>query len=229
MCSIAYLDATTGAADRLIAAFAQPDDHTDAKRHSRPVRRRQTLAVRALLRAVLAREITVPPDSPWRLLRSPQGYPNAAAAGTSRRVISLAHSGAIVACATATDGTIGVDVERIGAERPVLALARAAFGPAEVADVERDGAAAFYRIWTLREALAKASGQGFDLLVNGRDLVNGIAAAEPRRIGDGEWDLACWTLEEGYALGFAREASDGSPILPPWNIANPAAAPTRAE
>jgi phosphopantetheinyl transferase len=220
MCSIAYLDATAAFADPLIAEFATPDDHTDAKRHSRPVRRRQTLAARALLRAVLAREITVPPASPWRLLRSPQGYPNAAAAGTSRRVISLAHSGAIVACAIATGGTMGVDVERIGAERPVLALARAAFGPTEVADVERGGAAAFYRIWTLREALAKASGQGFGLLVNGRDLVPGIAAAERRRVGDVEWDLACWTLEEGYQLGFARKFVPGrsSTIPPPWKF-----------
>jgi phosphopantetheinyl transferase len=133
----------------------------------------------------------------------------------ARRVVSLAHSGAMVACATASDGAIGIDVERMDSGRPLLALARAAFGPAETAEVRSGGIAAFYRIWTLREALAKASGNGFELLVNRKDLVAGLAAAGRRRIGEREWDLACWTPVEGYAMAFAREASDGAPILRP--------------
>ena len=223
MCRIAYLDATTATAERLIAELATREDHADASKHHLPRRRRQSLAARALLRAVLALEDIVSPSSPWQLLRSLQGSPNVAVTGTSRRSISLAHSGVIVACATAEGGRIGVDVERIGLERPVLALARAAFGPAEIAEVEKHGAAEFYRTWTLREALAKASGQGFGLLVNRLDLVPAIAAPDRRRIGDIEWDLASWTLEEGYELGFARQAvaSGAPPILPPWNMALP--------
>jgi 4'-phosphopantetheinyl transferase len=222
MCSIAYLDATTAASDRLIGEFATLDDHADAARHHLPRRRRQSLAARALLRAVLALEGTGSPASPWHLLRSPQGYPNVATTGNARRSVSLAHSGAIVACAIAARGTIGVDVERIDAERPVAALARAAFGPTEIAEVEREGAMAFYRIWTLREALAKASGQGFGLLVNRLDMAPGIADAGRRRVGGDEWELACWTLDEGYELGFARlaVAGDASPLLLPWNIAH---------
>jgi phosphopantetheinyl transferase len=215
MCSIAFLDTARADADRLITALATAGDHADAVRHSRPLRRRQSLAARVLLRAVLAREDPPGPGSSWRLLRSPQGHPGAAVAGTARRVVSLAHSGTIVACATASDGAIGIDVERMDPERPLLALARAAFGPAETAEVRSGGIAAFYRIWTLREALAKASGDGFELLVNGKDLVAGLATAGRRRIGEREWDLACWTLAEGYAMGFARQASDGAPILPP--------------
>lgn len=226
MCNIAYLDTRQIDADRLIAEFATPEDRADAARHSRLRRRRQTLAARALLRAALARE-AIAPVSPWLLVRSPLGYPNAATSGMVRRVVSLAHSAAIITCATAAAGTIGIDVERIDTDRPVLALARAAFGPAEITDVEGEGATAFYRIWTLREALAKASGQGFDLLVNGKDLVPRFAAAERRRIGDSEWDLASWTLAEGYALAVARQAMNGEPILPPRNIAN--RAPTTAE
>src|SRR5205085_950313 len=135
-CSIAYLDATSADADRLIAALATAEDHADAARHSRPRRCRQSLAARALLRAVLAGEDTPPPGLPWRLLRSKQGHPAEAAAGTTRRMVSLAHSGAIVACATASDGAIGIDVERMDPRRPLLALARAAFGPKEIAEIE---------------------------------------------------------------------------------------------
>src|SRR6266851_3647118 len=113
MCSIAYFDATSEAADRLITEFATVEDHADAARHSRLRRRRQTLTVRSLLRAILAREVSASAASPWRLLRGPQGYPDEAISGTTRRVVSLAHSGTIVACATAPDGMIGVDVERI--------------------------------------------------------------------------------------------------------------------
>jgi 4'-phosphopantetheinyl transferase len=228
MCSMAYLDATGADADRLIAALATAEDHADAARHSRPRRARQSLAARALLRAVLAREDMPPPGSPWRLLRGKQGHPSEAVAGATRRVVSLAHSGTIVACAAAIGGAIGIDVERMDPERPLLALARAAFGPAEIAEVESGGIAAFYRIWTLREALAKASGKGFGMLVNGRDLVADIGAAGRRRIGEREWDLASWTLEEGYALGFARQARETPPILPPWDIADRAWAGSRA-
>ena len=221
MCSVAYLDATSADADRLIAEYATAEDHADAARHLRSRRRRQTLAARALLRTALMREVMPPPGSPWRLLRSPQGHPSEAVAGNTRRVVSLAHSGAIVACATASEGRIGIDVERIDAGRPLLALARAAFGSAEIAEVESGDIAAFYRIWTLREALAKASEEGFALLVNGRDLVSDISGTGRRRIGEREWDLACWTLAEGaegYAMGLARQASD-APIPPPQNIA----------
>jgi phosphopantetheinyl transferase len=216
MC-IAYLDTTTALADRLIGEFATAADHADAARHGRPRRQRQSLAVRALLRDVLAREVVASPA--WQLLRDPQGHPREAVAGTARRAVSLAHSGELVACATATGGAIGVDVERIAAGRPILGLAQAAFGPTEIGDVERDGVTAFYRIWTLREALAKASAEGFELLVNRQDLVAGVTGAERRRIGERTWDLAYWTVDGGYALAVAREAHDATPIPPPWNIA----------
>ena len=48
-------------------------------------------------------------------------------------------------------------------------IASYAFGPQEQRVVKSDGPRAFYRIWTLREAFAKARGLGFSILADGRD------------------------------------------------------------
>ena len=60
---------------------------------------------------------------------------------------------------TSTHRIIGVDIERLKPGRPFADLARMAFGPMENAEVARSGEPAFYRIWTAREALAKAPPQ----------------------------------------------------------------------
>jgi len=66
-------------------------------------------------------------------------------------------------------GQIGIDVERLATKRSISEISAYAFGPREQCAVKTGGSLAFYRIWTLREALAKAKGVGFELITNGRD------------------------------------------------------------
>lgn len=209
LAEIAYLDMTSPAAERLAAEYANTDDQQLASQYRHPNGRRQRLMVRVLLRAILARHYPVPTQS-WRILRDPLGAPHLAANGltTPSPFISLSHSGNLVACAISNRARLGIDIEQIRPDRPIAALAGAAFGPTEAAAVDAAGIDAFYRIWTLREALAKASGGGFGLLVNRADMVPpDVGGVSTRRtIGGKEWDFSYWRLPELYGLGLVRPA-----------------------
>jgi hypothetical protein len=179
-------------------------------------RQRQSVTVRALARAMLCAETGLPAGL-WRFEKGPHGAPIGAVSGAVARALSFAHSAAMVGCTVAEHGPIGLDVEHIRADRPILDLARAAFGPAEVSDVEAHGISSFYRIWVLREAMAKATGQGFALLVNQMDLVlPGIDDGPGRlRFGPILWRTGSWTTDDGYAIGCVqRDPSEGGGAIP---------------
>lgn len=77
---------------------------------------------------------------------------------------NLSHSGTLTALALARDVEVGVDVERPRRARDVLPLAQRFFAPAETAVLARLPApareAAFYALWTCKEAVLKALGRG---------------------------------------------------------------------
>jgi len=201
---LAYLDMTSSAAEPLAARYASEEDHRQASRYRHPQARRQRLMVRVLLRAILARCYSMPAES-WRILSDPDGAPHLAADDPAAPLpsVSLSHSGNMVACAFGSGTRLGIDIELIRPDRQVTALADAAFGPTEAGMVATGGVDAFYRIWTLREALAKASGAGFGLLMNRTDMVPPDPGTRiARRSIDGtEWAFAYWRLPEPYGLG----------------------------
>jgi phosphopantetheinyl transferase len=90
--------------------------------------------------------------------------------------ISLAHTGGWLAGALSVGAPIGIDIEQHKPDRDFATLASAAFGEHERWLVEGGGVTAFYRIWTLREAMAKARGVGLSFVVDGRDHVTSNAA-----------------------------------------------------
>jgi 4'-phosphopantetheinyl transferase len=85
--------------------------------------------------------------------------------------ISLAHTGRWLAGALSVGAPIGIDIEHHKPDRDFATLASAAFGPQERRRVEAGGATEFYRIWTLREAMAKARGVGLSFVFDGCDHV----------------------------------------------------------
>ena len=199
-CMIFWQNATVGGTDLTGPPAGVHEDIAVAERYRLPRRRSQALRARALLRTALAETYGVSPAA-WRLEAGPHGAPIAAVSAGIRCFVSLAHSRDVVACAFGESGPLGVDVEAVDTSRAIDGIARAAFGPGEQADVARGGAEEFYRIWTLREAYAKATGRGFAGLVDGIDLPE-----DPARSGDCDrpgWRFAGWRLPCGYWLGFA--------------------------
>jgi 4'-phosphopantetheinyl transferase len=72
---------------------------------------------------------------------------------------SLSHAGDVVGVAVRTDGPVGLDVERIRAVGDLAALAAHVYSPAEQNGRVPD-AVAFFRTWTRKEAVVKATADG---------------------------------------------------------------------
>lgn len=186
-------------AERLVAVWPTPADRAYAAGRKRPG---TSLLALAALRALLSR---VTGNADWRITRSSFGKPALEAGdGTAGPAISLSHTAGLTAVAIARGGSVGIDVEH-HRQRHFDALADQALGPAERAEVAAGGACAFYRIWTLREAMAKATGAGLALAINRHDLVEGIASGHPaRRDRMGRsWRLLHTAPDPAHSLGLA--------------------------
>jgi 4'-phosphopantetheinyl transferase len=169
-----------------------------------PGARRRSLLARALLRRMLFQTTGIPHG--WVFDVEPSGRPIVRNADCERvPSISLAHSGGWVAIAASDAGAIGIDIEVHRPRRNFSGIAAAAFGPDERLMVAADGDTTFYRIWTLREAMAKASGEGIAEVADRIDRV----AYGPKEgvwrtsIGTTPWLLAHTTPVSGLSLAVA--------------------------
>ena len=74
--------------------------------------------------------------------------------------ISLAHSkGMIFFALSDVSKALGVDIEYLNFNRDILSVAEAFFHPDEFKALTKHEYAQFYQLWTLKESLAKATGQ----------------------------------------------------------------------
>jgi 4'-phosphopantetheinyl transferase len=142
-------------------------------------RQRSTVAA-ALLRQVAGRRLGVPAGQ-LRIDRScpecdqPHGKPTVRDAADLQ--VSVSHSAELVAVAVTEAAPIGVDVEFM-VERDYPGLARSFLAAGE----RVDDADSFYRLWTRKEALVKATGDGLrmplpNVIAGGSDHVVSYAGA----------------------------------------------------
>ena len=120
--------------------------------------------------------------------------------GASMRHVSIAHTGNLVAAAASAIGPVGIDVEHRDPARDLNRLALAAFGPAECQAVASHGVSAFYRVWTLREAISKATGDGMALVADRIDRVP-ICMMDGSLVAAGdEWLFAHEVIAQDFSL-----------------------------
>lgn len=132
------------------------------------------------LLSCLLQETTGILNSEWQFSKDQMGKPHAFTEHSDcLPEVSVSHSGCWVGAAVSRIGAVGIDIERIRPGRDVRGLADLAFGKAERGAVERSGDDAFYRIWTLREAMAKAIGAGLSMVVDRQDRVPVIPTTGP--------------------------------------------------
>jgi phosphopantetheinyl transferase len=175
-----------------------------------------TLSSRSMAgRALVLQLLVVLGGEGWAIEIDGRGKP--VACGASVRHISIAHTGGIVAAAASTIGPIGIDVEYCDPDRELNRLALAAYGPEECQAVARQGVSAFYRIWTLREAISKATGDGMALVTDRIDRVPiGMMDGSLVAVGD-EWLFAHDVIAQEFSLALvvqvaspeARRAAQG--------------------
>ncbi|KAF3998844.1 4'-phosphopantetheinyl transferase family protein [Glaciimonas immobilis] len=134
-------------------------------RFIRPLRQREFLIGRVLLRFAIARLGSVA-FSDVSIATAETGAPVAIvprwpATKGDRPHISLSHSRGWVACAVSADTTIGLDIELPDPDRDFPALAAVAFGVSESKWLSRQPEAVrtaeFYKLWCAKEALFKLS------------------------------------------------------------------------
>jgi 4'-phosphopantetheinyl transferase len=122
------------------------------------------IAAHALKRNLLSWAGDLPPSA-WRFITGRMGKPQIDPALDRPRLhFSLSHTRGLVACAASLDHEVGLDVEDRDCARDGLDIAERFFAPDELA-LLRDAAPGdrsdiFARIWTLKEAYIKGTGQG---------------------------------------------------------------------
>jgi 4'-phosphopantetheinyl transferase len=195
-------------------------DRLDAAEQARAARFRQAadreayIAVHALLRALLSALPGAPPPQDWRFAAEPAGRPVALGLGLG---VSLSHTGGMVACAVGPRET-GVDVEALDRAVAPEVLAPSCLTQDEAAAMLALPVAArpgrFLRLWTLKEAVAKATGEGLS-----RDLTRLGFLLDPPLLAEGEaagaWMLAQWQPDARHvaALAVRHGAGRAAPAL----------------
>ncbi len=181
--------------------------------------RNSWIAAHALLRRALSERLPEVAPSAWRFESDPGGRPELAAPfkATGLR-FSLAHAPGAVACVVTQEVACGIDVERLAREVDVEALGRRTASAAERAGLQAllaaDRGARFMRLWTLKEAYAKATGSGLATPFGALDfdLADGIVL---RATGDGrpldEFGFAQWTTSDGHVVAVAASTCGGRP------------------
>jgi 4'-phosphopantetheinyl transferase len=157
------------------------------------------IAAHWLLRTALA-EAGGLPAAGWRFVNGCHGKPRIdPALGRPELSFNLSHTKGLVACAVATDLDIGIDVELMAPRHAGLDIAERYFSANEVAllratDEPQQQVQAFFRFWTLKEALIKATGEGLQ-----RPLDSFSFAFDPTRVAfhpDDPDEALRWTFWE---------------------------------
>jgi len=181
------------------------DERQRAAALLRPLARRRWVASRWLLRGVLARYLRRP-AAEIRLETGEHGKPRLAGPWGSL-AFNLSHSEDLALIAVAAGREVGVDVERIVAERDPVALAEKGLGPEAAAAVtsapESERSRFFHRRWADHEARLKCLGVG----LGGEEQAEAAATVTVQRLDLGPdfaasvavtgepSPLHCWTFD----------------------------------
>jgi 4'-phosphopantetheinyl transferase len=168
--------------------------------------RRRSIVARAGTRRILSRLTGATPRE-LPIIEGEHGKPELAGGEIE---FNASHSGDLVGLAFARATPVGIDVERCRKLHDPLALARRYFSEAELTFVEtaEDTAAAFFIVWTAKEAIVKATGKGIgasDL----RGFTVPFGAARPQQVTD-MWSVATLAPPmRGYHAALAARTGVG--------------------
>ncbi|MCG8518629.1 MAG: 4'-phosphopantetheinyl transferase superfamily protein [Pseudomonadales bacterium] len=169
---------------------------------------------RWLIRQALGHAAGRPPEQ----CRPVSGRPVAAAAPAGWR-LSLSHSHGVVACATAWEQPLGIDLEPLGRHSRWRRVVQRWFSESEQAWLlaEQD-ASAFLRCWTLKEAWLKATGRG--IAGNLQTLEIDADGQLHGDLSDPDW-WAISTTTGGFQLALVYRCPTGVTKPTQWLVADP--------
>src|SRR5918993_1026741 len=171
-CATVWLLDINRVTELAVADFEQRLTASEARRYAnfaRRQRKRQFLVGRMLLRLAVSKMINVPVHGITVIDRVGAAPKLCFVDGQSSPPnFSISHSGNWVGCALSTEVMLGFDLEVNHPDRDIVALSQAAFEPDEqlwlMQQPDADRIAAFYHLWSTREALYKLmSGLGREM------------------------------------------------------------------
>lgn len=171
--------------------------------------RRRFVERRAFRRRVLAGYLGVPPST-LRYRQAPGARPELDA--QCDLSFSTSHADGLAVIAVSTDRAVGIDIEHIRPIPGALDMARHLFTPREHAHLaalrSEELSAEFLRLWTRKEAYAKALGVGLSLPLDSFDVVDDIVLQAVGGPADGaRLGLATLDLSPGYVGSIAVSAT----------------------
>jgi 4'-phosphopantetheinyl transferase len=173
------------------------------------------IAAHALLRTMLSRYARIAPTE-WRFVTAQGGKPLLDPAQAPGLHFSLSHTRGLAACAVGRSHALGLDAEA-WQERVPIELAKRYFAAAEVrllADLAPEKRpSAFYRLWTLKEAYIKATGQGLAAALN--SFAFSLDPTGPRLSAPGcgtDWQFAEFQPGPNHSLALAVRSPTPLPI-----------------
>lgn len=176
-------------------ALLSDDEKARGLRFVTAALRHRFVAGRARLRSLLGAHLGLDPHT---LVFAENAFGKPRLADRPSVHFSLSHSGDQAVLAVSEQREIGIDIERV---RPLdhLDLARRYFHPNEVAAIEAvrepdEQLLAFFRIWTLKEAVVKAIGKGLSIPLDTFDL--SIATSPPAMVLAPEGAPRSWWLHQ---------------------------------
>lgn len=188
--------------------------------------RLQYSASRACLRHVLSLYTGLPP-SDLTFTTNACGKPSLANA--SGPAFNLSHSGGLGLIAVYAGTTVGVDIEHSRRKDKLAGIAARVFSPPELAAWQTLPPVAqpdaFYRLWTIKEAVLKAAGCGFS--VSPADIDTGACITPPDNLeyltvslpDHGSWEVTSFSAADGYPAAVA--VPHGMPLsLSFYNLEN---------
>ena len=192
--------------ERLLARLSETE-RNDHDRHAKPQDRVLHAAAHALKRHALSARFDVKPSA-WSFTMNAYGKPRPSNGpdGAEPR-FNLTHTPGLVAVAVSNGIDLGLDAETLDPAHATLDTAMAFAHPSELRTLDPASphfVGDFYRLWTRKEALAKATGLGLSLEVRTLIFADEI---------DGPWHLEEWDEGPHDRMALIVETKLGSPEI----------------
>jgi 4'-phosphopantetheinyl transferase len=217
----ANLDLSASALEHLAETLSSNESQRASRFHFERDRDRY-IAGRGLLRTVLGNYLKTPPAE-VPLVYGLNGKPLLQTAGNRTTIhFNLAHSQNLALLAVTYAGQIGIDVEAVRPLSDAHELVDRFFSTRESAAFESvpeaQKPAAFFNLWTRKEAWLKATGEGVGHLLNKVEV--SFLPGEPAKLlslpqdSTSHWTLTDLAPAPGFAAALAVACS--TPILSCW-------------
>lgn len=188
------IQTTKTTADNLFACL-EANERARSVKMASPDLRHRFLTGRAALRSILsAFDGNAIPEDAWRFGRSKNGKPNITAPKNRSVFFNLSYAECFIAIAISGTVDVGVDIE-VNHAIPSSELPWHLFSRDEQqllqATPRQAFQDAFFRLWTLKEAIAKRTGLGFatefsEINTSALSVVDGLANIADPRHGDAD-------------------------------------------